>query len=287
MKMGNIKSVTAGLFWGVAALAITTTTSHATVLLQVSEEIFTGGSSGTSVTDENELFSPLSTGFGGASLAALRVYNESDSYSNNGYHNRASWRISDVVFSADAPGTDSATVGIGGQLTAVLDGASAAGIFKGGFAEVSVGYSFFYFDSFGTPQSGSGTLFQQREQADGDDPILEFGAEIDQFVGTTLTFPVDIPITLSMMLTASAGYSTVNPGDGGFAIADASNTLSFNPDQFFAIDAGITANAGNFIVDNSLPFFAMTAIPEPASLAVFAMGLLALSALRRTRHQRR
>jgi hypothetical protein len=262
------------LILGAASLA---PGANATVLLRVGEEIFTGGSAGTSVVDENELFRNLSTGFGKASLAALRVFNESDSSSNNGFHNRASWQVSDLVFSADTPGTDTATVGIGGQLTALLDGASAPGIFKGGFAEVRVDFGFFYFDRTGTPQRGGGMLFRQREEAGGLDPVLEFGAEIDQFVGTTLTFPVDIPITLSMELTASASYATVSPGDGGFATADASNTLKFNPGQFFDLDSGITANTGGFIVNNSVPAFATTAaVPEPESLALFVLGLAGL-----------
>ncbi len=266
----------------VLGLASVAPDANASVILRVGEEIGTGGSTVTSTVDENELFSSLSTGFGSASLAALRVYNESDSFSNRSYRNFVEWEISGLVFSGDTPGTDTATVGIGGQLTALLDGASASGVFRGGTAEVRVDFSFFYFDRNGSPQRGGLNLFRQREQAGGLDPVLEFGAEIDQFVGATLVFPVDVPITLSFGLAAIANYTTVNPGDGGFAIADASNTLKFDPNAFFSLDPGITANAGAFIVDNALPFFASTnPVPTPGTLSMFALGLAGFGVVRR------
>ena len=59
-----------------ALLLLLAPASHATLVLSVGQENTTGGGSGTSVTDEPTLSAPLSKGFGSASLAALRSFNQ-------------------------------------------------------------------------------------------------------------------------------------------------------------------------------------------------------------------
>lgn len=255
----------------------------ATLRLGVTFENVHGGGGGTTVIDENELTASLPTGRGSASLAALRSFNESDSSSNTAYFNRSSWALDGVVFSGDVPGASTATVGLGGQLTASMVGRSAAGLFKGASAIVAVDYSAFWFDRDGFTHFPRGNLFTERVSVGGLDPVLDFSVFIDEFVGTTLTVPVDIPINFSMTLMTLASYTTVSPGDGGYARTDASNTLQFDPDNFFDIQTpGITANAGPFLVNNRLPAFSSSSdVPAPPAVALMLPALIAMPRARR------
>ncbi len=262
------------------ALLLLAPASHATLVLSVGQENTTGGGSGTSVTDQPTLSAPLSKGFGSASLGALSSFNRTTD-GNSSFINRSRWELSDIFFTADTPGTASATVGIGGQLTAALSASVTTGGFTGAFAEVRVDYTFFYFDSSGQSHLGGGELFRDRQTVGGFSGPLDASADIDQFVGTVLTFPVDVPITVSMTLSTLASFS---PGSGGTgeAIANAANTLQFDTARFFDIStAGVTANAGTFLVDNRVAGLPAAAAPAPGSVALLAGGIVLMTLRRR------
>ena len=267
------------------ALLLVAPASNATLILNVSEEIQTGGITSNVSVDEDSLSANLTNGRGSASLAALRSFNRDTTGFDASYTNRSSWELSNLLFTADTPGTDLATVGIGGRLTATLSGSLTSGGFSGALSAVKVEYSFVYTDS-GIQQLGGGELFFRSQRTGGFLDPLEASADIDEFVGTVLTFPVDVPVTLSMTLSTVANLSTT-PGVSGQATADAANSLTFDTSQFFDIQtAGVTANAGGFIVDNTVPAFAATALPLPGSLGLLGAGAL-LVALRRPRRASR
>lgn len=242
-----------------------------TLTLSISEEIQTGGVTSYSVENQDEFSKILTNGSGSASLASLKSFNSMTSGAS--YINRSAWELTDVFLTPDTPGTDSATVILGGQLTAVMAGFDAGGVFDGATSSLSVDYSVFY-NLNGFRQSSGIIYFNRESSFDPPDDSL-YSLEIDEFVDVQLTLPTSVPITFAMGLQTVA---TVNMN--GSATVNASNSLTFDPDNFLKIlTPGVTANAGTFLVDNTLPAF--SAVPVPAAVWLFGSGLIGLIGLAR------
>lgn len=249
--------------------------ANASLILEVSQEIVSGGITSTIVTDQNYLSANLTNGYGSASLASLRSFNQDTDTGGSSYFNRSGWTLTDLVFSADTPGASTATVGIGGQLTAALDAQVDFGGFTGASAAVRVRYGLSYNTVTGSVNTG-GMLFEEVIGVGGFGGVLQDSRNVNEYVGTVLSIPVDTPVTLSFSLETVAGLD-VAPG---VAISDAANSLVFDTNQFFDIQtSGVTANAGNFLVNNSVP----SPVPVPAAAWLFASGLLGLVGLARRR----
>ena len=250
--------------------------ANSSLVLSVGEEIGTGGSSSTTVMDQPFLFANLTNGFGSASLSELKSFNQDTNTGGSFYFNRSSWTLTDLIFSGGAPGTSMATVGIGGQLTAALNASVSFGGFTGASAAVRVRYGL----SYDAINSG-GLLFEDMIGVGGFGGILEDSKEINQFVGTVLDLPVDIPITLSFILETVGGLDVAS-GEGTSNAAN-DNGLLFNSNEFFDIQTlGVTANAGDYIIDNRIA----APIPLPAAFWLFGSTLLGLFGYSRKRAAR-
>jgi len=92
-----------------------------------------------------------------------------------------------------------------------------------------------------------------------------------------VTVPLDSPVMfqLNLQVSASAG----GPGSHGL-IDFAQNSLKLAGDAF-TLPAGVTANAGNYLVDNH--YTDPLAVPEAASWAMLLAGLGGLGAFMRRR----
>ena len=261
-------------FWKVAGvvsvfvgLSVTNVTAS-TLTLSVSEELQTGGITGYSVENQDEFSQILTNGSGSASLASLKSFNSMTSGFT--YTNRSAWEITEVFLTPDTPGTDSATVILGGQLTAVMAGFDGGGVFDGANGSIAVDYTAAY--NLNGNQFLSSRLYLNQVNSFQNEV---FSLEIDEFVGVTLSLPTNIPITFAMALETVA-----NVNGTGSATVNASNSLNFDPDNFLDIlTPGITANAGSYIVDNTLPAF--SAVPVPAAAWLFGSGLIGLIGLSR------
>lgn len=88
-----------------------------------------------------------------------------------------------------------------------------------------------------------------------------------------------VPLNQPVIFTASIKTELHTTGNL-FGVTDFSNSMSFNPDQFFELPAGVTANSvgSDWLVNNRLAS-SNSAVPEPASLALFSTGALALAGL--------
>ncbi len=103
----------------------------------------------------------------------------------------------------------------------------------------------------------------------------------DSELGTTLGIDFYVPrgetisVSAALEVRASGNTSSFHAPPGGM-IADARNSLDFNPNSFFNIlTPGITANSISLgLVNNQLPDY-MT-VPVPAALWLFGSGLLGL-----------
>lgn len=232
--------------------------------LTVSEELVTGGVTSYSVQDQDVFSKILTSGSGSSSLASLKSYNQNTG--DRAYINRSSWQLSEVFLTPDTPGTDSATVMLGGQLTATMSGYDNGGVFDGATGRLFVDYHVSYFANGQTQVFAGNAYSLVLNSFDFVDDT--FGEAIDEFVGFTLTLPTNTPITFAMALETRAN------AQGGSATVNASNSLSFDPDSFFDIQTqGVAANAGTFIVNNSLPAHV---VPVPAAVWLSGSGLLAL-----------
>lgn len=265
MKMRYWK--VAGLVSVFVGLSVTNVTAS-TLTLTVSEELQTGGITSYSVENQDEFSQILTNGSGSASLASLKSFNSMTSGFT--YTNRSAWEITDVFLTPDTPGTDSATVILGGQLTAVMAGFDGGGVFDGANGSIAVDYTAAY--NLGGNQFLSSRLYLNQVNSFQNEV---FSLEIDEFVGVTLSLPTNIPITFAMTLETVA-----NVNGNGSATVNASNSLNFNPNNFLNIlTPGVTANAGSYIVDNTLPAF--SAVPVPAAAWLFGSGLIGLIGLSR------
>lgn len=269
MRVGYWKI--AGLVSVFFGLSVTNVTAS-TLTLTVSEELQTGGVTSYSVENQDEFSQILTNGSGSASLASLKSFNAMTS--GNTYINRSAWELTDVLLTSDTPGTDSATVVLGGQLTAVMAGIAVVAPFNSATGILSVDYSVSYFLN-GTPRGSSGTLYSNRLNTYDSEPTNEFSLEVDEFVGIQLTLPTSTPVTFYMGLQTVAGVN-----GNASATVNASNSLSFDPNNFLDIRTdGVTANAGPYLVDNSLPAFSV--VPVPAAAWLFGSGLIGLIGLAR------
>ena len=267
MKMRNWKL--AGLLSVLVGLPVTDVLAS-TLTLTISEENVTGGIRPFSVQNQDSFSQILTNGGGAASLDSLKSSNSMTS--GTAYINRSAWELTDVFLTPDTPGTDSATLIFGGQLTAFMGGFDAGGTFDGATGILGVDYQVFY--NLNGLQLLAGSVYLNRASSF-EFPNDEFSLEIDEFVGVQLSLPTNIPLTFAMTLQTAA---LVN--GSGSATVNASNSLTFNPDNFFDIRTpGVTANAGSYIVDNTLP--AVSAVPVPAAVWLFGSGLIGLIGLAR------
>lgn len=88
------------------------------------------------------------------------------------------------------------------------------------------------------------------------------------------------PITLRLNLSASAAATD----DSASAFADATRTLELPFDtDVFILPVGVTANAGNWLVNNRRVRPSNVDVPEPGTLALMMLGLCAIGGLRQGR----
>ena len=85
----------------------------------------------------------------------------------------------------------------------------------------------------------------------------------------------NVPVGASIQIEASLGVLAGLTNNTGVPVADASTGLTFDPNAYFGLEPGVTANDGEFIVDNQLPG-ATAVIPEPSSFVLLGIGMTGL-----------
>ncbi|WP_395701914.1 PEP-CTERM sorting domain-containing protein [Aquabacterium sp.] len=91
-----------------------------------------------------------------------------------------------------------------------------------------------------------------------------------------LTVPLNSPVHLRLDLEVGAGAS----GPGSLALADfAASSFRFADGDVFTLPAGVTVNAGSYLVDNRF-IDPLLPVPEPAGWALLLAGLSVVLLLR-------
>jgi hypothetical protein len=125
---------------------------------------------------------------------------------------------------------------------------------------------------FVTMNLGGGSSANFSEGNDGDDFVL-----VDDEVFITRTVPVNRSVPFFVQFRA--GVFAPQSFDSG--ISDFANSLTFNPDQFFTVQPGVTVNSvvpqgePHWLVNNQV-VGATAAVPEPSSLTIFGIGAVGL-----------
>jgi hypothetical protein len=183
-----------------------------------------------------------------------------------------------ITFTSSDPNATFADVAINlilaGELKAGAPNNGAAGAGIEGFTlfngqVFSFRYGFF---SDGT-QSGSSDFFVEGVVGSGADAALR---------SPTVRVGLGVPVFLEMFLQASAGSSGVFSS----ALSEFGNSFKMPTGRdVFDVPDGVTANAGDYIVDNRYfdPLTPTTSVPEPQIWALMVMGFALSGALARRR----
>ena len=129
-----------------------------------------------------------------------------------------------------------------------------------------------------------GRFIVTRTADDGD--TLSFNAFVDFFASTGIEF-------LNVAVTPIADFAQIGDVEAAFSTAtvvgeDSGVLITFDPNEFVSVTLGDVGFGGDdFLIDisavgvgESFDIF-FTAVPAPASLALFGLGALALGATRR------